>query len=53
MSPAVRIAAALSARGLAGVGAMALRALIVGAVVAALWPFIAVAGRRLAPAPPP
>ncbi len=47
------MAAAFGARGLAGVGATALRAVIVGTVVAALWPFIAVAGRRLAPAPPP
>jgi len=38
---------------MASVGATALRAVIVGTVVAALWPFIAAAGRRLVPAPPP
>lgn len=49
MRSAVRAAAALGAVGLVGVGAAALRAAIVGTVVAAFWPFLVVAGRRLAP----
>jgi len=45
--PAVRAIAALGAVGLAGVGAAAIRATIVGAVVAGFWPFLAAVGRRL------
>lgn len=45
------MAAALGAVGLAGIGAAALRAAILGTVVAALWPFLASAGRRLTPEP--
>ena len=47
MRPALRLALALGALGLGGVGAAAARAVIVGTVALGFWPLLVVIGRRI------